>query len=249
MSSNEATGDMLEKSDSGAYNSQYMQLSPEKIQELKGLLEKEYKREFTWEEASKTAHNLAGYVEMCFKVWKEDECRKKKLEESPKGFKLDGSGYTCFICGAGTRIGENWYDKYGIKCTICQGAIDRKEIPPSLAKNKESWSSKSELERCFNIKAPVLRRWIKDGILKVRTITHDGKGVHEQLFLIRDNKDMLPPKKLVKDRTVRVTKDGQDWFHMEPWYRFVDPHEHLKGYKIMDYLRVTHGEENKSEKS
>ncbi len=225
-----------------------MQLSDEKIQELKLLLEKEHKREFTWEEASEAARNLVGYAELCFRVWREDERRKRKLQESPKGFPLDGAGYTCFICGSGTRIGGSWYDKYGIKCMVCQGAINRKEIPPSLAKNKESWYSTYDLESSFNIKAPTLRRWIKDGILKARTVTSDGKGVHMQLFLIRDNKDTLPPKKLVKSRMVKVTKDGKDWFHSEPWYRFVDPHEHLKGYKIMDYLRVTHGEESQSRK-
>ena len=40
------------------------------------------------------------------KGWQEDERRKKRLEEAPKGFKLEGVGYTCFICGNGTRAGE-----------------------------------------------------------------------------------------------------------------------------------------------
>ncbi len=33
-------------------------------------------------------------------------------------------------------------------------------------------------------------------------------------------------------------RDGQMYFHSEPWYRFVDPYKHLKEYKIMDYLQV-----------
>lgn len=32
---------------------------------------------------------------------------------------------------------------------------------------------------------------------------------------------------------------------MYPWYCFADPHEVLKGYKIMDYLRVVPPEEMK----
>ena len=217
-----------------------MQIENKRIQELKDLLEKEYGKEVSWEEASDAAYRLTGLAELAFKSWQEDERRKKKLEESPKGFKLDGVGYTCFICGNGTRAGENWYDKYGIKCTICQGAIDRKEIPGSLAKNKESWYSQFEIERAFNVKGAALRRWIKDGVLKARTVTHDGKGVHMHLFLIKDNKETLPPKKMVESHLVKETRDGKDWYHSEPWYRFVDPYEHLKDYKIMDYLRVTH---------
>lgn len=215
-----------------------MQLQPKDIQELKNILEKERGREFSWEEATEAAYNLIGYVEVLYKGWREDQYRKRKLEESPKGFKLDGVGYTCFICGNGTRAGENWYDKYGIKCSVCQAAIDRKEIPPSLAKNKESWYSQFEIERSFNVKGSTLRRWIKDGVLKARTVTYDGKDVHAYLFLIKDNKGVLPPKKLVESRLVKETKDGKDWYHSEPWYHFVDPYEHLKGYKIMDHLKV-----------
>lgn len=216
-----------------------MQIENKLIQELKDLLEKEQGKEVSWEEASDAAYRLTGLAELAFKTWQEDERRERKLQESPKGFKLDGVGYTCFICGNGTRASENWYDKYGIKCSVCQDAIDRKEIPPSLAKNKESWYSQFELERAFNLKGPTLKRWIKDGILKARTVTHDGKSIHVRLFLIRDNKGMLPPKKMVESRMVKETRDGKDWYHSEPWYRFVDPYEHLKGYKIMDYLKVT----------
>jgi len=216
-----------------------MQLSTERIKELKEIIEKEQGKEITWEEASDAAYRLAGLAELCFDHWKEDCRRKKKLEESPKGFTLDGVGYTCFICGQSTPAGGNWYDKYGIKCLICQKAIDRKEIPASLAKDKESWYTKYDLEHCFNLKGPALRSWVKKDIIKARTVTYDGKGVHVQVFLIKDNKDFLPPKKLVKSQMVKETKDGHDWYHSEPWYRFFDPFEHLKGYKIMDHMKRT----------
>lgn len=221
-----------------------MQLSDKRIQELKDIMEKDHGKEFTWEEASDAAHRLAGLAEIFYDSWKEDCRRKKKLEENPKGFVLDGVGYSCFICGNGTQQGQNWYDKWGIKCTICQGAIDRKEIPASLAKNKETWYSKYDLESAFNLKGPTLRAWVKKGILKPRSITYDGKSVHYQLFLIKDNKDMLPPKHMVKSRMVSTEKeDGQVWHQSHPWYHFVDPYEHLKDYKIMDYLKVTTDEQ------
>jgi len=211
------------------------ELSRERIQEMKDLLEKKGGREYTWEEASEAAYNLAGLAEICYDQWREDQRRKRRLEESPKGFKLEG-GYSCSICRNSSP--GIWYDKWGMKCLVCQGAINRKEIPASVAKNRDSWYSKYDIESSFNIKGPALRSWIKKGILKARTVTNDGKGVHIQLFLIKDNKDTLPPKKMVDSHMVKETKDGKDWYHSEPWYRFVDPHEHLKGYKIMDYLQA-----------
>lgn len=213
-----------------------MELSHERIQEMKDILEKKHKREFTWEEATEASRTLEGLVQIAFDHYLETQRRKKRLEESPKGFQLEG-GYSCSICGNGSP--GIWYDKWGMKCLICQKAIDRKEIPASVTKNKDSWYSRYDLQSTFNIKGPGLTSWIKKGILKARNITGDKGGIHMQLFLIKDNKDTLPPKKMVESHMVKETdKDGKDWYHSEPWYRFVDPHEHLKGYKIMDYLQV-----------
>jgi hypothetical protein len=221
-----------------------MQLSQERIQEMKDLLEKEHGREFTWEEASDAAYRLSGLAELMFDMWKEECRRKVKLAENPNGFKLDGVGYTCAICGQGTHAGENWFDKWGIKCTICQDAINRKEIPASLAKNKESWYTKYDLESAFNLKSPALNKWVKEGVIKSRIVTRDGKGVHTEIFLIKDNEGFLPPKKMVKSQLVSEKhEDGSVWHRSEPWYRFVDPFEHLKGYKIMEHMRVIPPEE------
>ncbi len=105
------------------------------------------------------------------------------------------------------------------------------------------------MEYNFELKAVTIRRWVKEGILKARTISYYGKGTHAQLFLIEDNKDFLPPKDLLKSHSVKTReKDGKDYTHMEKWYRFVDPFEHLKGYKIMNYMRVVTPEEMKARK-
>lgn len=220
-----------------------MQLSDERLQELKKIMEKERGREFSLAEAEEDGRQLVGLAEICLDSWQEDHRKKKKLQESPKGFTLEGIGYTCFICGQSTQKDENWYDKWGIKCAICQDAINRKEIPSSLAKKRDSWYSKYDLEISFNLKSPTLRVWIKKGILKARAVTYKGKGVHTQLFLIKDNKDMLPPKDMVKGGMVKEERgDGKDWYSMHPWYHFVDSREHLKGYKILDYLKFTNEE-------
>jgi len=44
---------------------------------------------------------------------------------------------------------------------------------------------------------------------------------------------------------VKEIKDGKEWNQMHPWYHFGDPHVILKGYKIMDHLRVVPPEEMK----
>ncbi len=74
-------------------------------------------------------------------------------------------------------------------------------------------------------------------------MSYYGKGVHAELFLLEDNKDFLPPKKLVEGRAVKYRKDGKDWHTTQKWYEFLDPHEHLKGYKIMEHMRVVPPEE------
>lgn len=177
----------------------------------------------------------------------EQKRRDDKLKENPKGYHLDGAGYTCAICHQSTPQGDNWYDEYGIKCLVCQKAIDEGEIPASMAKDTDSWYSKFDLEHSFNLNPQTIRKWVKEGILKDRTISHYGKGVHYQFFPIADNKDFLPPKKLVEGSSVKQKKDGKDWYTSAHWYQLVkDPYKHLKGYKIMDHLRVVPPEEVKA---
>lgn len=181
--------------------------------------------------------------------WKEEEKnRAERLEANPKGFHLEGAGYTCSICGEHTPEGDNWYDEWGIKCLVCQKAIDVGEIPPNLAKEKDSWYSMFDIEYNFELKSPTLRKWIRQGILKAHTISHYGNGIHAQIFLIEDNKDFLPPKKLIESHSVSEVKDGKTWHHSEKWYRFVDAKKHLKGYKIMDYLQVVKEEKPNNER-
>lgn len=61
--------------------------------------------------------------------------------------------------------------------------------------------------------------------------------MHSQLFLIKDNKDVLPPKKLLKSRITKIIKDGEEYFTQEHWYEFFDHKllNRLKKYKIMHY--------------
>lgn len=176
--------------------------------------------------------------------WEEKEkARAKKLEENPKGFLLDGAGYTCAICKESTPQGDNWYDKWGVKCLVCQWAIDKGEVPASLAKNKDSWYSRHDFEYYFNVKGPTLNKWTRTGIVTPRIVSKYGEGTHTQVFLIKDNKDFLPPKKLLESKRGKLAGQNESRSRLYPWYCFGDPHEILKGYKIMDYLRVVPPEE------
>lgn len=223
-----------------------MQFSDKLVQEMKDLSKRKGGKEMSDGEANEALNNLAGLAEIFIECAEEEHQRKEKLKESPEGFILEGIGRNCAICGNSSTAEGSWYDEYGIKCLICQDAIKRKEIPPSLAKSQENRYSKYELESYFNLSGPTLREWIEKGIINARTITRDGKKIYTQLFLIKDNKDFLPPKKLVKSQMIKETKDGKDWFSCRPWYQFIDPHEHLKGYKIMEYLRVVPTEKMKA---
>lgn len=216
-------------------------LSEKTIKEFKEIYEKESGKKITDVEAFECAHNLVNYVKLLCEIAKKEEDRMSKLIENPKGFHLEGD-YSCTICGM-SAAGENgWFDKFGIKCMTCQKAVNKKVIPGSVAKNKDSWYTAYDLESRFNINRHALKKAVKDGILKAREISSESGRVHYQLFLIKDNKNTLPPKKLTDSQLVKETEEGKDRYHSEPWYKFVDPHEHLKGFKIMDYLKFTREE-------
>ncbi len=216
------------------------------VLELKAILEKDSGKEVTMEEAEEAARNLTGLAELLWELWVKDKKREERLKESPKGFLLEGS-YSCLICGeGGTRNGGIWYDKWGQKCMVCQQAVDRGEVPGWAAKHHDSWYSKYDLESRFKLKTSILKKWIKEGIIKPRNVMGSTGRVHYQIFLLYDNRGFLPPKRLTKSEAVKEVKDGQTWFRTEPWFRFVDPFEHLKGYRIMEHMRYTPAEKTES---
>jgi hypothetical protein len=193
--------------------------------QLKAGLDKEHGREFSWEEAEQAFHGLKKMAHIMYEGWKNHAQRQRKLKTSPTGFHLDQVGLNCCICHKLASMENSWYDSYGLKCMACQKAIDKKIIPKSVATKRESWYSKFDLEMYFNIKYKLLSKYIKEGILKDRIIS-DAKGKqHFQVFLIKDNKDVLPPKNLLRSRTIIVKRDGEDYYITEYWYEFI--HERL----------------------
>lgn len=211
--------------------------SEKEIQNIKDILEKDQGKEVTWEEATKAMWDIKNFARIMYEITSEEMRRQDRLKENPRGFHLDDAG-SCSICSGSASKENSWYDKYGLKCMSCQKAINTKIIPGSIAKDKESWYSKYDLASYFNIKGTDLNRLVKQSFLKDRIIPGEGKKVHFQMFLIKDNKDVLPPKKLLKSRTIKVMHKDEEYFTQEAWYEYADEKliKRLAKYKILYIL-------------
>lgn len=207
------------------------------IQNIKDILENEHGREFTWEEATKAMWDIKNFARIAYELFAQETSRQDRLKENPKGFHLNDGG-SCLICSGSASKENSWYDKNGLKCMPCQKAIDAKIIPTSIIKDKESWYSKYDLAAYFNIKGIDLNRLVKQSFLKDRIIPGEKKKVHFQIFLIKDNKDVLPPKKFLKPRTIKVMHKDEEYFTQEAWYEFADEKliKRLSKYKILYIL-------------
>ena len=208
--------------------------------ELKIALEKQHGREFTDEEVLAAHWDLQKLAHIMYEVVSEQMRREELLKEHPKGFHLEDGG-TCAICGNYASGENSWFDKDGVKCMPCQRAINEKIIPASVIKKKDSWYSKQDLQHYFNIKGADLSRYIKLSILKDRIIKGETKKVHLQMFLMKDNKGVLPPKSLLKSRTVEIIHKGEPYLTQEEWYEYGDAKliKRLAKYRIIECLKET----------
>lgn len=210
------------------------------IQEIKAALEKQHGREFTEKEAIQAIWDIRHLARIGYERIQEKSRRDDLLKKNPKGFHWEEAG-ACELCGDMTSGENSWLDKYGLKCMLCQKAINSKKVPGSIIEKKESWYSKYELEMFFNITGPDLTKYLKSGFLKERFVAGDKRTKHLQLFLLKDNKDVLPPKKLLKSRVVKVNHNGEEFFTTENWYEYADKKllKKIAKYKIIHCLKDT----------
>lgn len=208
----------------------------ERKEELRKMLEKERGHEITDHELFEADLWLTNFASLMYDLAKSDFQRKKKLEENPKGFHLEGKGYSCSVCRDSISDEQTWYDENGIKCLLCQEALDKNIIPLSVATNHESWYSVHDFEQSFFMKPNAVRRFVKEGLLKPRVIKNSAGRTHCQFFLIEDHEGVLPPKEVTKWPMVKFKKDGKDRYHSEPWFMHKDPKEVLGDYKILEYM-------------
>jgi hypothetical protein len=191
------------------------------------------------DECSADDYSENSLLNICAEVIVQELQRVARLEKEPNGFHLPDLGYTCHICH-GSASGENsWYDQYGIKCMRCQSAVDRKEIPATVANKKDSYYTTYELKDHFGLFGKTLKELIKKKIIKVRTLKGEKYRPEVNLFLIKDNKAFLPPKKMVEDKKGSMVVDGQRYDTWTPWYALKNPLARLKKYKITEYLIIT----------
>lgn len=184
-----------------------MQYSDERIKECQDIFEKKYGKKLTPEEANESLDNLVGFFEVLIDIERKDQLRKDKLKNNPEGFHVMDGEYTCPVCGYNISGDQTWYDKHGLKCLDCQRAVDKRILPGSVFKNKDSWYSVWEFDHYFKIKSPTVRKFVRQGKLKSRIVFNAQGGKHCEIFLIKDNVGVLPKKPksfLVKGENDRV---------------------------------------------
>ncbi len=173
---------------------------------------------------------MVDYFDLLIKIDIRQRQNKEKLKKFPNGFSfMDGKTYECGICGIQIKDEQLWYDERGAKCLACQKAIDEKIVPGEICGNKDLWYSTWEFDFYFKLKAPTVRKLIRQGVLKARIVPDTGF----RIFLIQENADTLPPKELVESRMVQV---GENTYSTQNWYEFKNPKEVLKDYKILPHL-------------
>jgi len=201
-----------------------------------------YEEPKTPEEKTEQERRLTAAYKILFDAVLEEEKLEEKLKDYPKGFAImDGETYNCCICGTRIKNEELWYDKWGKKCLACQDAVDRNIIPGSICRNHEDWYKHWEFDMYFKIKTPTIKKLIRLNILKVRIVPKNGFEV----FLIKDNIDVLPAKDILKNVSIPVEGD-KNTITTIPWYEANDPKKTLEKYKIWPYLKMLRSDDKKT---
>lgn len=94
-------------------------MTDESVAELKMILNTqgvEYEDESAYREV---AEQLIDFYTLLFDGEIEEQLRKDKLIDYPKGFSFAAEGRTCPMCGIHVD-NDMWYDTWGMKCMDCQ---------------------------------------------------------------------------------------------------------------------------------
>lgn len=165
-----------------------MEISQKDLDEYKRLHRERFGEDITDAEARESAGRLLGLMEILFDAAVEEQRRLKRLEKEPKGFHLlDGKHYNCLICHRLITDHETWWTKEGTKCLDCQLAIDKRIIPKSVCKNRDSWYASWQLTHEFELHSSTIGKMIREGTLKPREIKTESGTLHERIFLKKDN--------------------------------------------------------------
>lgn len=191
-----------------------MRLTDKQITDFQAIYKKEYGKELPPEEARESAQNLMDLIELLAKCAHKDFLRQERLKKEPKGFHIEGQGYNCSICYASISDDETWYDKFGIKCLICQKAVEQKKVSGSICKDRDSWYSGGELKDYYGIHHSQAMKLIREGVLKARVVVGPNHKPYYYLYLLKDNPGVLQPKpkpvvERVNGKTLAVSLEHQ----------------------------------------
>ena len=167
-----------------------MTLSQKSIDEFKEIYKKEHGEELSDDEASESAHNLVGFVNLLWKCAVRDTKKKERLKKEPDGFPVDGQ-YSCLVCGCSIDPETGWYDKWGQKCLPCTKAIKNGVIPAFVCRDHDSYYKTWELKDKFKIHPQTARKMVRAGELKARIITTEENKPYEYIFLKKENLQLI----------------------------------------------------------
>lgn len=191
-----------------------MQITEEMMLEFKELGRKRGK-EWTDEEAYEAARNMMGLAELVYDISMKDAKLKARLKKEPKGFPTEGQ-YSCIVCRTGINSETGWYDWHGNKCLPCQKALDEGVIPSFICHNHDSFYASWDVKSTFKVKHHALKKYIKEGVLKPRTILNPDGTVREQIFLKKENPALVQkwnPVRKSYDRNQKKVSAvrGREW--------------------------------------
>lgn len=169
-----------------------MSLSYEMIQKLKQIFIDDYGVEMTDEETTDSAYRLFRFAELLMKIEQKEIARRAKLKDFPKGYSFDDDNfYNCPICHKSMMNEEIWYDDCGMKCLECQDNLNKKRIPKSVFKKKDSWYSYYGLKSKFGIDEKEAKRLKKEGKLNSRDFISSKGRCYYSVFLKKDNPGLV----------------------------------------------------------
>ncbi len=165
-----------------------MEITEEKVQEMKDIAKRSGEN-WTDEEAHKAAYNMQSYAELVIEIAMKEVKRNKKLKNEPGGFPPEGH-YSCKICGGAANQETGWYDKYGFKCLLCQRALKEGVLPTFAFINDNSYFSMWKLTNDLKVRSVTIRKFIREGRLKARTVLNNEGKEHVCIFLKKENPDL-----------------------------------------------------------
>lgn len=163
-----------------------MDKTDKEFAEFKALCEKKGIIYNTESEYNDAFRNLVDYVRLSYDIAQERYGWEQRLKAEPKGFAIESKGRSCCLCHTSV-MGEVWYDKWGMKCMVCQDALNKKLIPGYVFKDTENSKhvTASQLNWKFGLHQQTIKMLINKGKLKPRIIP---KGI--TLFLRSENPEL-----------------------------------------------------------